>query len=87
MLDPPGIPEITGKSLVAAGNEQKLTCVTKAGNPPAKLNWYRGSAVMESHYTLEGDMVKAEVISLIRACGSCPVLQIVNKQLTFFQNV
>ena len=59
--DPPGIPEITGKSVVTLGNEQKLTCMTKAGNPPAKLSWYRGSSMIESRYSLEGDIVKAEV--------------------------
>ena len=60
--DPPGRPEITpGKALMTSGTEQKLTCEGKAGNPPAKLEWYRDSTMIESQYTLEGDMVKAEV--------------------------
>ena len=60
--DPPGRPEITpGKALMTSGTEQKLTCEGKAGNPPAKLEWYRDSTMLSSQYTLEGDMVKAEV--------------------------
>ena len=60
--DPPGRPEITpGKALMTTGTEQKLTCEGKAGNPPAKLEWYRDSTMLSSQYTLEGDMVKAEV--------------------------
>jgi hypothetical protein len=60
--DPPGRPAITpGKALMTSGTEQKLTCEGKAGNPPAKLEWYRDSTMIESQYTLEGDMVKAEV--------------------------
>lgn len=46
---------------MTSGTEQKLTCEGKAGNPPAKLEWYRDSTMIESQYTLEGDMVKAEV--------------------------
>ena len=46
---------------MTTGAEQKLTCEGKAGNPPAKLEWYRDSTMIESQYTLEGDMVKAEV--------------------------
>jgi len=62
VLYPPGRPEITpGKALMTSGTEQKLTCEGKAGNPPAKLEWYRDSTMIESQYTLEGDMVKAEV--------------------------
>ena len=61
--DPPGMPQITGldDSAMLTGSEHKLTCITKAGHPPAKLNWFKGSAMMESHYTVEGDLVKAEV--------------------------
>ena len=60
--DAPGKPEITpGKAVVTPGNEQKLTCESKAGNPPAKLNWYKNSEMIDSQYSLEGDMVKAEV--------------------------
>ena len=61
--DPPGMPQITGldESAMLTGSEHKLTCITKAGHPPAKLNWFKGSAMMESHYTVEGDLVKAEV--------------------------
>jgi hypothetical protein len=62
VLYPPGRPEITpGKALMTTGTEQKLTCEGKAGNPPAKLEWYRDSTMLSSQYTLEGDMVKAEV--------------------------
>jgi hypothetical protein len=62
VLYPPSMPEITPvKAVVTPGNEQKLTCVSKAGNPTAKLNWYRGTQMIESLYTIEGDMVKAEV--------------------------
>jgi hypothetical protein len=59
VLYPPSRPQITRD--VTPGNEQKLTCVSKAGNPPAKLNWYRDTQMIESLYSHEGDMVKAEV--------------------------
>merc|ERR1719225_2001624 len=36
VLYPPSMPQITPvKAVVTPGNEQKLTCVSKAGNPPA----------------------------------------------------
>ena len=61
-LDPPGKPQITGLDhTLVNGLAHKLTCITKAGHPPAKLNWFKGSSMMESHYTVEGDLVKAEV--------------------------
>jgi len=61
VLYPPSRPQITPVQAVKAGNEQKLTCVSKAGNPTAKLNWYRDTQMIESIYTHEGDIVKAEV--------------------------
>ena len=63
--DPPSTPEISGKAQVSLGFAQKLTCTSQAGYPPAKLSWFRGSAMMESHYSVEGDVVKAEVISVL----------------------
>jgi len=61
VLYPPSIPEISGKARVSLGYAQKLTCTSQAGYPTAKLSWFRGSAMMESHYSVEGDVVKAEV--------------------------
>ena len=49
---------------MSLGYAQKLTCTSQAGYPTAKLSWFRGSAMMESHYSVEGDVVKAEVISV-----------------------
>lgn len=46
---------------MSLGYAQKLTCTSQAGYPTAKLSWFRGSAMMESHYSVEGDVVKAEV--------------------------
>ena len=70
--DPPGNPKITGLDhALLSGSEHKLTCVTKAGHPPAKLNWFKGSNMMKSHYTVEGDLVKAEVSAFWKFVCTC----------------
>lgn len=64
ILYPPGVPKIFGwpkGAPITTGDAHKLTCTSLAGNPPARLNWYRGSSMMESHYSLNGDIVRAEV--------------------------
>ena len=40
---------------------QHLNCSTNAGRPPAQLSWFRGSEMMDSHYTVEGDTVSAVI--------------------------
>ena len=40
---------------------QHLNCSTSAGRPPAQLSWFRGSEMMDSHYTVEGDTVSAVI--------------------------
>merc|ERR1719225_2092845 len=60
VLYPPSIVEITDKAL-RVGKEEKLRCEAKAGNPTAKMNWYKDQEMIESIYTVEGDMVKAEI--------------------------
>ena len=40
---------------------QHLNCSTSAGRPPAQLSWYRGSEMMDSHYTVDGDTVSAVI--------------------------
>jgi len=57
IVSPPGIPTISGIS--PDSKIQNLICSTSAGHPPARLSWYRGSEMMESHYTVEGDTVSA----------------------------
>jgi hypothetical protein len=39
--------------LLAPGTSCKLTCSTEAGHPPAKLAWFRGHHMMESHYKVQ----------------------------------
>jgi len=57
IIRPPGVPTISG--VISDSNIQHLTCSTNAGHPPARLSWYRGSEMMDSHYTLEDDTVSA----------------------------
>ncbi len=55
-LDPPGMPQIYGLEkgdTVSSGSSHKLTCSTQAGHPPAKLSWFRGQHMMESHYKVQ----------------------------------
>ena len=55
-LDPPGMPQIYGLEkgdIVSSGSSHKLTCSTQAGHPPAKLSWFRGQHMMESHYKVQ----------------------------------
>ena len=40
---------------------QHLNCSTNDGRPPAQLSWFRGSEMMDSHYTVEGDTVSAVI--------------------------
>jgi len=51
ILGPPGVPKISSpvKSL-EVGRQQQLSCYTKAGNPPALLQWYNGDQLLESQY-------------------------------------
>ena len=54
--DPPGVPQIHGLEngeAVSSGTSCKLTCSTEAGRPPAKLAWFRGHHMMESHYKVQ----------------------------------
>ena len=54
--DPPGVPQIYGLEsgeAVSSGTSCKLTCTTEAGHPPAKLAWFRGHHMMESHYKVQ----------------------------------
>jgi hypothetical protein len=67
---PPGIPEFLPSGILLTGDAHKLTCTTKAGNPPAKLNWFRGASMMESHYSVIDDIVKAEVSNFLRPSSS-----------------
>lgn len=46
---------------VPFGSSQSLTCSAQAGSPPAKLHWYRGDEMMQAHYEVEGDRVKAQI--------------------------
>ena len=46
---------------MTSGNVQRLTCSTKAGHPPAKLVWYKGQEMMESHYSLDGDTASSQI--------------------------
>ncbi|UYV83121.1 NPHS1, partial [Cordylochernes scorpioides] len=50
-VDPPGAPEIEGYQegeTLRAGDDVALTCTARGGNPPAELNWYRGSERLAS---------------------------------------
>jgi len=59
IISPPGVPTISG--VQPHSSVQHLNCSTRAGRPPAQLSWYRGSEMMDSHYTVDGDTVSAVI--------------------------
>merc|ERR1719361_1738003 len=59
IISPPGVPTISG--VQPHSSVQHLNCSTSAGRPPAQLSWFRGSEMMDSHYTVEGDTVSAVI--------------------------
>merc|ERR1711971_258708 len=59
IISPPGVPTISG--VQPHSSVQHLNCSTSAGRPPAQLSWYRGSEMMDSHYTVDGDTVSAVI--------------------------
>merc|ERR1719370_2388057 len=59
VISPPGVPTISG--VQPHSSVQHLNCSTRAGRPPAQLSWYRGSEMMDSHYTVDGDTVSAVI--------------------------
>merc|ERR1719234_1777366 len=59
IISPPGVPTISG--VQPHSSVRHLNCSTSAGRPPAQLSWYRGSEMMDSHYTVDGDTVSAVI--------------------------
>lgn len=65
VLYPPGLPNISGVhsgEQMETGSPRELTCMSKpAGHPPAQIRWFMENQMMESHYSVEGDMALAQV--------------------------
>ncbi|TRY76341.1 hypothetical protein TCAL_08352 [Tigriopus californicus] len=65
VLYPPGLPNISGVhsgEQMETGSPRELTCMSKpAGHPPARIQWFMGNQMMESHYSVEGDVALAQV--------------------------
>lgn len=52
-LDPPGVPHIEGYTEgdnLVNGKTVKLRCVSKVGNPPTQLSWYRNNQLILNEY-------------------------------------
>ena len=68
------MPQIFGLEngeLVSSGASHKLTCSTQAGHPPARLAWYRGQHMMESHYKVQVNIfgtIEHNQASLLNVC-------------------
>lgn len=57
VLYPPGAPQIEGYhdgDIVQVGDKLTLACISRGGNPPAKLVWYRGDEQVDITYTTSG---------------------------------
>ncbi|XP_022244924.1 nephrin-like [Limulus polyphemus] len=53
VLYPPETPIITGysrKSIIKKGDIVSLTCISKGGNPPAQLRWFRYNVSLNGNY-------------------------------------
>ena len=64
IADPPGIPEIQGLDdgeILTAGNLKRLTCISMAGNPLAKLTWFIGKREVQSVYQTVDNYASAEL--------------------------
>jgi len=52
-LDPPGVPHIEGYTEgdnVENGHKVVLRCVSKNGNPPTQLVWFKNDQLIQNHY-------------------------------------
>lgn len=52
--DPPGPPQIEGYStgdVISSGDTLTLACISRGGNPPAQLIWYKNSVLVDLSYT------------------------------------
>lgn len=57
VLFPPGPPEIEGYQdgdIVQVGDKLTLACISRGGNPPARLVWYRNDVQVDVTYTTSG---------------------------------
>ncbi|XP_067126819.1 nephrin-like isoform X3 [Centruroides vittatus] len=53
----PGPPEIEGYQegdIIQVGDTLTLACISRGGNPPAKLMWYRDNVLVDTTYTTSG---------------------------------
>lgn len=50
--DPPGEPEIHGQpeTQLQSGDTLTLACLSRGGNPPARLDWFRNDVSVRSRY-------------------------------------
>jgi hypothetical protein len=57
LLDPPGPPEIVGYTegeTVRSGQDVRLECVSRGGNPLATVVWYRNEVKIDHTYETSG---------------------------------
>ena len=43
------------------GKEQDITCISRGGNPPAHLSWYKNGRIIPAQTSREEDMSKAQI--------------------------
>lgn len=51
--DPPGVPHIEGYTedeTVEKGQNVRLRCVSKVGNPPTQLSWFKNGQLIQHEY-------------------------------------
>ncbi|XP_018024106.1 nephrin isoform X2 [Hyalella azteca] len=70
VLRPPQPPVLYGYSEgtgLQENKEQAISCVSRGGNPPAKLQWYRNGQKIPSESHFVGDVSTAEIVLLAQA--------------------
>lgn len=64
-VDPPSTPIITGYlegSVIPAGSNQKLLCMSSGGNPPATLTWYKNDKKITANTKAQDNSVQSELL-------------------------
>jgi len=52
-LDPPGVPHIEGYTegdILEKGRHVSLRCISKNGNPPTQLVWFKNDQLIHNDY-------------------------------------
>ncbi|XP_076305226.1 nephrin-like [Tachypleus tridentatus] len=60
--DPPAILEYEEGNPILEGNIQKFNCISLGGNPPARLQWFRGERKISTQSRITGSGISSELM-------------------------